>query len=290
MNTLRYSVLFFILWVPAVVSADSRMEIPTTIQVVDEMGRTRVSTDTPQRASEPRNAPFILPEECLTILNIPRTNIPSILIPSNHPLWARIESQRAGLATLIAQLSFAPEISRTQEVLLKESLPIFGTNIVSTTTPLTCLSLLEHAVRERGGLDQRYVIDRLSSVVTGLQYGLRILSNGQPEAPKNSVEVLYAGDVLLSQNPVVASLSMNQESVRMNIFLPVHMFWGKHATATVTLFSDEKTIALDAPWWIMLGKHKLSETKNRLLVLSPQQRSLEGIYLRTKAIVDSLPR
>jgi len=281
-------VIFFLLSIPFGVQAESQVEIPTTIQVVDEDGRTHVSTNTPPRLPEVRTTPHVIPPLCAGILNAPHKYVPPLSIPADHPLRTRIESQRAVLSSLVAQFSFAPELSEAQGIALKESLSEFGADVLSTSTPLTCLSLLQ-GYREEESMNRRQMIAHLSDVARGLQYGLRSLSREYPEAPQGAVEALYAGDMLLSQRSSITSLTLTEGSLRMHVLFPVRMFWGSHATATVIIFSDERVVRAHTPWWSIFGKHTYSKTQERLSALLPQQPSFEGMYLRAKDIIEALP-
>jgi len=289
MTTYRSLVIVtvFMLTIPHLGFSTSEVEIPTSIQVVDERGRTQISTGSPVRRTEERGVSFVIPEQCTTF--IAQSPALPTNIPSDHTLRTRLESQLFSYYSLVSQISFAPHLPDATEVLLKERLRVLGGAISPTTTDtFVCLRLLNTAFVAQGGKDQRDVLGRLSAVLSGIQYGLTLVAVSTTTLPQTPEQALYAGDLLLSENYQILSVVIDRERVQFSLLVPIHIFGRWTATATARIVADEQRTTMTVPWWTKLGTSPVADIRKRLQKIPAQDVGVEGMFLRAKEIISIL--
>ncbi len=285
----KYFTVFLIgtLLLPSVANAENEVTIPTTIQVVDENGRTVVSTNTPMGTKTMSRAPFIIPPACSNFLASP-TPFRIKDIPLRHPLLTRIESRQSEYDTLVSEISFAPHLPDTTEILLREKLRVLAHTTGTTTTEASgCLRLLDSAVEAQGGKKQERTVDALLAILSGIQYGLRSIE-GSTTPPQSKEDALYAGDMLLSLHPEIVSVVLNDEHVHMHFLFPVQIFGRWNATATAKIIASSADSTLETPWWTRFGASPITDIRRKIDAVTPQKPGIEGMFYRAKEIATAL--
>jgi hypothetical protein len=265
-------------------NAAQNIEVPTSVQVFDEQGETRIMDPNPVLLQQEIPKKILLPPPCIQLFtDRHRENTPFSISPA-HPLRTRLESQYAQLRRDVEQLHMPNTLSGNNQKIWRDA--VLDLNTASTSLlALTCGTLLvdQDATSDE---NQKRLLQNITSTREGLLYGKAQIDTTEIREPLTLQEALYAGDLFLLSHPNISSLSFTHDTVSFDMRTPMQFFglWTKTGVAHIS--AKKNTVEVRVPWW---GLGEKARFEKALSETPSQTTDFPGLYLRLKDLLLRIP-